>query len=264
MKAIIYAAGRGTRLQSDRPKILLELGGRTLLQWHALRLSEAGVRDVVLVTGHLRNQIAETLPGICDGYDFAVREIVNPRFHEGRFLDLILSFPQTLMLLTLAPVLTDRTAALLHVPPPDNRAKITLIAVILGVFGFPFFARIVRGQVLSLREREFVEAARSLGASSRRIYVKELLPHLWAPLLVYITLTLPQNIAAEAALGFLGVGIQAPTPSLGALLNDSVTYALPDPAYFIIPGLTVFLLVLAFNLLGDGLRDALDPKAGRS
>jgi|SRR4051794_32359161 peptide/nickel transport system permease protein len=182
----------------------------------------------------------------------------------SRFLDLILSFPQTLMLLTLAPVLTDRVAAVLHVPPPDNRAKITLIAVVLGVFGFPFFARIVRGQVLSLREREFVEAARSLGASSRRIYVKELLPHLWAPLLVYTTLTLPQNIAAEAALGFLGVGIQAPTPSLGALLNDSVSYALPDPAYFIIPGLTVFLLVLAFNLLGDGLRDALDPKSGRS
>jgi peptide/nickel transport system permease protein len=182
----------------------------------------------------------------------------------SRFIDLILSFPQTLMLLTLAPVLTGRVASALHVPDADNRAKITLIALILGFFGFPFFARIVRGQVLSLREREFVEAARSLGASSRRIYVKELLPHLWAPLLVYTTLTLPQNIAAEAALGFLGVGIQAPTPSLGVLLNDSVTYALPDPAYFALPGLAVFILVLAFNLLGDGLRDALDPKAGRS
>jgi peptide/nickel transport system permease protein len=118
--------------------------------------------------------------------------------------------------------------------------------------------------VLSLREREFVEAARSLGARTGRIYTKELLPHLWAPLLVYTTLTLPLNIAAEAALGFLGVGIQAPTPSLGVILNDSVSYALPDPTYFLIPGLTVFILVLAFNLLGDGLRDALDPKAGRS
>jgi choline kinase len=94
MKAIIYAAGRGTRLQSDRPKILLEFGGRTLLQWHALRLSEAGVREVVLVTGHLRNQIAETLPGICDGYDLAVREIVNPRFHEGSVLSLKASLPE--------------------------------------------------------------------------------------------------------------------------------------------------------------------------
>ncbi len=182
----------------------------------------------------------------------------------SRFIDLILSFPQVLMLLTLAPVLTERVATLINVPPSDNRAKIVLIAGILGFFGFPFFARVVRGQVLSLREREFVEAARSLGARSGRIYVKELLPHLWAPLLVYTTLTLPQNIAAEAALGFLGVGIQAPTPSLGAILNDSVSYALPDPAYFVIPGLTVFILVLSFNLLGDGLRDALDPKAGRS
>src|ERR1043166_1430755 len=94
MKAIIYAAGRGTRLQSDRPKILLEFGGRTLLQWHALRLSESGVREVVLVTGHLRNQIAETLPGICDGYDLAVREIVNPRFHEGSVLSLKASLPE--------------------------------------------------------------------------------------------------------------------------------------------------------------------------
>jgi peptide/nickel transport system permease protein len=182
----------------------------------------------------------------------------------SRFIDLVLSFPQTLMLLTLAPVLTDRVAAILHVPPADNRARITLIAAILGFFGFPFFARIVRGQVLSLREREFVEAARSLGARPVRIYVHELLPHLWAPLLVYTTLTLPQNIAAEAALGFLGVGIQPPTPSLGVILNDAVDYALPDPAYFAIPGLVVFLLVLSFNLLGDGLRDALDPRSGRS
>ena len=138
------------------------------------------------------------------------------------------------------------------------------MVLVLGFFGIPLFARIIRGQVLSLREREFIEAARSLGARSRRIYVKELLPHLWAPILVYTTLVMPANISAEAALGFLGVGINPPTASLGAILNDSVNYALPDPAYFIFPGLTVFILVLSFNLLGDGLRDALDPKAGRS
>jgi choline kinase len=94
MKAIIYAAGRGTRLQLDRPKVLLEFGGRTLLEWHALRLSEAGVREVVLVTGHLRNQIAEMLPGICAPYDLAVREIVNPRFPEGSVLSLKASLPE--------------------------------------------------------------------------------------------------------------------------------------------------------------------------
>src|SRR5262245_42975519 len=94
MKAIVYAAGRGTRLQLDTPKILLEFGGRTLLEWHALRLREAGVREVVLVTGHRREQIVELLPKICAQYDVAVREIVNPRFHEGSLLSLKVSLPE--------------------------------------------------------------------------------------------------------------------------------------------------------------------------
>jgi choline kinase len=94
MKAIIYAAGRGTRLQLDTPKILLELGGCTLLEWHVLRLREAGVREVVLVTGHLRDQIAELLPGITTRYDVPISEIVNPRFHEGSLLSLKVSLPE--------------------------------------------------------------------------------------------------------------------------------------------------------------------------
>jgi peptide/nickel transport system permease protein len=182
----------------------------------------------------------------------------------SRGLDLVLSFPSTVMLLSLSPVLVSRIAHVMGVGDTDNKAKITFIALILGVFGFPFFARIIRGQVMSLREREFIEAARSLGAGSGRIYFKELLPHLWAPILVYTTLILPANIAAEASLGFLGVSVTPPTASLGAILNDSVTYARTDPAFFLFPGLTVFFIVLALNLLGDGLRDALDPKAGRS
>lgn len=181
----------------------------------------------------------------------------------SRGMDLVLSFPSTLMLLSLQAVLVDRIAALMGQPSSAPPPKIAFMVLVLGFFGFPFFARIIRGQVLSLREREFIEAARSLGARRGRIYFKELLPHLWAPLLVYTTLVLPANISAEAALGFLGVGLNPPTASLGAILNDTVAYALPDPAYFFFPGLTVFLLVLSFNLLGDGLRDALDPKAGR-
>ncbi|MEO3938232.1 ABC transporter permease [Dermatophilaceae bacterium Soc4.6] len=182
----------------------------------------------------------------------------------SRFMDLVLSFPSTLMLLSLQLVLVGSIASAIGQPDSAPTPKILFMIIVLGFFGFPFFARIIRGQVLSLREREFVEAARSLGARRGRIYFKELLPHLWAPLLVYTTLVMPANIAAEAALGFLGVGINPPTASLGAILNDSVAYALPDPAYFLFPGLTVFVLVLSFNLLGDGLRDALDPKAGRS
>ncbi|MEO7060066.1 MAG: ABC transporter permease [Lapillicoccus sp.] len=182
----------------------------------------------------------------------------------SRFMDLVLSFPSTLMLLSLQAVLVGRIATLMSQADSAPGPKIVFMIVVLGFFGFPFFARVIRGQVLSLREREFIEAARSLGAKRGRIYFKELLPHLWAPLLVYTTLVMPANISAEAALGFLGVGINPPTASLGAILNDSVNYALPDPAYFLFPGLMVFILVLSFNLLGDGLRDALDPKAGRS
>ena len=182
----------------------------------------------------------------------------------SRFIDLVLSFPVILMLLSLAPVMVARMASLMGMGEAEPGPKIAFMVIVLGFFGFPFFARIIRGQVLSLREREFVEAARSLGARPFRIYFKELLPHLWAPILVYTTLVMPQNIAAEATLGFLGVGLNPPTASLGAILNDSVSYALPDPAYFIFPGMTVFLLVLSFNLFGDGLRDALDPKADRS
>ena len=181
----------------------------------------------------------------------------------SRSMDLVLSFPSTLMLLSLQAVLVDRIASIMGQPSSAPPPKIAFMVLVLGFFGFPFFARIIRGQVLSLREREFVEAARSLGARRGRLYFKELLPHLWAPILVYTTLILPANISAEAALGFLGVGLNPPTASLGAILNDTVSYALPDPAYFFFPGVTVFLLVLSFNLLGDGLRDALDPKAGR-
>ena len=182
----------------------------------------------------------------------------------SRFMDLVLSFPSTLMLLSLQVVLVDRIASVMAQPASAAGPKIAFMVLVLGFFGWPFFARIIRGQVLSLREREFVEAARSLGARRGRIYLKELLPHLWAPILVYTTLIMPANISAEAALGFLGVGINPPTASLGAILNDSIGYALPDPGYFLFPGLTVVALVLSFNLLGDGLRDALDPKAGRS
>ena len=181
----------------------------------------------------------------------------------SRVMDLILSFPQILMLLSLSIVMTEAMTDVLKLPR-GTPAAIGFMVIVLGFFGWPYFARIIRGQVLSLRQREFVEAAQSLGARRVRIYFKELLPHLWAPILVYASLILPQNIAAEASLGFLGVGIQPPDVSFGSILNDSISYSVPDPAYFLFPGVTLSILVLSFNLLGDGLRDALDPKSGRS
>ncbi|MFZ0531130.1 MAG: ABC transporter permease [Propionicimonas sp.] len=179
----------------------------------------------------------------------------------SRITDFVLSFPQTLMLVALSTIVIDALQTVMG----TGRTIPSMIFMILvmGFFGWPIFARVIRGQVLSLKQREFIEASRSLGAGRARIYFKELLPHLWAPILVYATLVMPQNIATEAALGFLGVGIQAPTPSFGSILNDSVHYATSDPAYFIFAGVTLFLVVLSFNLLGDGLRDALDPKADR-
>lgn len=179
----------------------------------------------------------------------------------SRITEFVLSFPQTLMLIALSTIVIDIFQELLGFE--RTPASMLFMILVMGFFGWPIFARIIRGQVLSLKEREFIEAAQSLGARPGRIYFKELLPHLWAPILVYTTLVMPQNIATEAALGFLGVGIQAPTPSFGSILNDSVHYATSDPAYFIFPGITLFLVVLSFNLLGDGLRDALDPKADR-
>jgi peptide/nickel transport system permease protein len=123
--------------------------------------------------------------------------------------------------------------------------------------------RIIRGQTLSLREREFVDAARSLGARGPYILFRELLPNLVGPILVYATLLIPTNILAEAALSYLGIGIIPPTPSWGYMLSDAVTnqYYSVDPMYMIIPGLAIFITIMSFNLFGDGLRDALDPKS---
>lgn len=214
---------------------------------------------IVAVCATVFSVVVGTLLGIVAGFAGGVVD-----WFISRFMDLVLSFPSTLMLLSLQSVLVPLVGKVIGQPGTAAITKIVFMIVVLGFFGFPFFARVIRGQVLSLREREFVEAARSLGAKRGRIYFKELLPHLWAPLLVYTTLVMPANISAEAALGYLGVGINPPTASLGAILSDSVNYTQADFAYFLFPGLTVFILVLAFNLLGDGLRDALDPKAGRS
>ena len=170
----------------------------------------------------------------------------------SRFMDLILAFPLILFAIALISVL-----------PPTRGFRTAVMIVVIGGFSWPYIGRIVRGQTLSLREREFVESARSIGASNFRIIFKELLPNLAAPILVYSTLIIPTNILFEAALSFLGVGVPPPTPSWGRLLSDAVQFYEYDPMYMFVPGMAIFITVLAFNLFGDGLRDALDPKANR-
>jgi peptide/nickel transport system permease protein len=134
---------------------------------------------------------------------------------------------------------------------------------IISLAGIPYMARIIRGQVLSLREKEFVEAARSLGASDTRILFRHILPNLVAPIIVYTTLIIPTNILFEAALSFLGVGVQAPQASWGAMIADAIEIFDSAWWYMTFPGLALLLTVLAFNLVGDGLQDALNPRTGR-
>ncbi len=140
-----------------------------------------------------------------------------------------------------------------------------LIIFLIAFFGWPYIARIVRGQTLSLREAQFVEAAYSMGAPTRWIMFREILPNLIAPILIFGTLIIPINIVAEAGLSFLGVGVQPPTAAWGQMLSSATPYVAQGAAWWfmVYPGLALFITVLGFNLLGDGLRDALDPKTGR-
>jgi peptide/nickel transport system permease protein len=134
------------------------------------------------------------------------------------------------------------------------------VLFIITISTFTYIARIARGQVLSLREKEFVEAARSLGASNRRILFKEILPNLTAPLVVYASLLIPTNILLEAALSYLGVGIRPPTASWGQMIADATPIFNTAWWYMVFPGAALLLTVLAFNLVGDGLLDALNPR----
>jgi peptide/nickel transport system permease protein len=181
----------------------------------------------------------------------------------GRLVDLTLSFPQTLMLLALSATGVALAARFLPGNQSDPFPNAFYEVLVLGLFGWPAICRLIRGQVLSIREREFVDAARLLGASRSRLYFKEILPNLWAPVLVSFTLTMPAYISAEAALSFLGVGIHPPTPTLGNVLVDSINYSSADFTFFFFPALLIAIIVVSFNLLGDGLNDALDPKADR-
>ncbi len=176
----------------------------------------------------------------------------------SRLTDITMAFPILLFIIALAstagPRLDGITLGIFQ------RGVITLVLV-LGFFGWYYPARIVRAQVLSLREKEFVEAARMVGASDWRIIRSHLLPHLVAPIIVLSTITVAQFILAEAGLSFLGVGIKDPVASWGSLLGQGPNYYLTQPWLIVWPGLAILIATLAFNLLGDGLRDAFDPRA---
>ncbi|MDP9067750.1 MAG: ABC transporter permease [Actinomycetota bacterium] len=178
----------------------------------------------------------------------------------SRMIDVILSLPLLLFAIGVAAACSTSKEGCL-----GGRIKpgLSLVVFIIAAFSWPYIARIVRGNTLSIREKEFIEASRSLGASNRRIMFKEVLPNLVAPIIIYSTLIIPNNIIFEAALSYLGLGVPQKTPSWGRMLSDASGLLEIAPWMMIFPALFLVLTTLAFNLLGDGLRDALDPRAGR-
>jgi ABC-type dipeptide/oligopeptide/nickel transport system permease subunit len=178
----------------------------------------------------------------------------------SRSVDVLLAFPVLLLGLGLASACSGKDGCLGGKLQPG----LGVVIVIIVVANTPYVARIIRGQVLSLREKEFVEAARSLGASNPRIIFREMLPNLVAPIIVYTTLFIPANILLEAALSFLGVGVQPPQSSWGKMLADATQIFNTAWWYMLAPGCALLFTVLAFNLVGDGMQDALNPKSSRS
>jgi ABC-type dipeptide/oligopeptide/nickel transport system permease subunit len=174
----------------------------------------------------------------------------------SRTMDVFLAFPLLLFAIALAGVVPDHAFGL-----TGDTLRVALMVFIIGFFNWPYIGRIIRGQALSLREREFIDAARSLGAGTPRILLTEMLPNLAAPILIYSTLLIPTNILFEAALSFLGVGVRPPTPTWGGMLSEATHWFQIAPNFMLFPGLAIFVTVLAFNLFGDGLRDALDPRS---
>ena len=193
--------------------------------------------------------------GIISGYYRGAIDAV-----VARILDVLLAFPTLLFAIALLAIFNQSPSFL---GMKGQTLNFAVVIFVLGFFGFAYLARIVRGQVLSLREKEFVDAARSLGASDWRIVTREILPNLMGPVLVWVTLTIPTYILGEAGLSFLGVGVQPPTSSWGQMLSIAGRLFQNDPMFLVWPGLVLFFTVLSFNLFGDGLRDALDPKSTR-
>ena len=165
-----------------------------------------------------------------------------------RFTDMMLAFPRLILLIVVIALFQD------------TENMIWLVVIVLGLTGWMSVARIVRGEVLSLREREFIQAARVLGMNDGRIIARHIIPNILAPVIVYTTLGIGNTILVEASLSFLGLGVQAPTPSWGNMIADGRDALITAWWIATFPGLAIVATVTAFNLLGDGLRDALDPR----
>ncbi|MBB5131679.1 peptide/nickel transport system permease protein [Thermocatellispora tengchongensis] len=270
----VYGKDPYTQYGQERPGLLNEFGYPILPNggispefWFGLEpglgrdvfmLLVYGIRTSLLIAGAatVLTTLIGVVVGITAGYAGGRTDYL-----VGRVIDILLSFPSTLFFIAFMPVVESVFVSAQEETPTWLRAA-SLITV-LTMFGWATIARLLRGQVLSLREREFVEAARVSGASPARIVFKELLPNLWTPIIIQATLLLPLFVTTEAGLSFLGVGIVEPTPDWGRMIQRGAEVYRDDITFLIFPGVAMVIFVLAFNLLGDSVRDALDPKTRR-
>lgn len=170
-----------------------------------------------------------------------------------RVTDAMFAFPDLLFAILLVGILR----------PTSAFASFLTVFVALALVNWPSMARIVRGQTLALREKEFVESARAIGVPDRQILLRHLLPNMLSPILVAATVDIANVVLAEATLSFLGIGIQPPYPSWGRMISDALPYLRSEPMLLVYPSVALAMLVLSFNFLGDALRDALDPRMRR-
>jgi peptide/nickel transport system permease protein len=201
---------------------------------------------VSLIVGVLATAVTVTIGtvvGLAAGYFGKIVDTIL-----ARLIDVMLSIPFLLFAISLASIF---------------QPSLTIVIIVLAIFGWTSVARIVRGQVLTMREREYVEAARSLGAGPWRIMFIDILPNVIAPIIVYTTLLIPVSIVGEATLSFLGVGVQAPTADWGQMIAESSQYYQVAWWFLVFPGLSLLITTLAFNIFGDGVRDAFDPRSDR-
>jgi peptide/nickel transport system permease protein len=167
----------------------------------------------------------------------------------SRVIDVMFGFPGLVFMIAVGAI------------APAWFPRVLMLVLVIGFFGWPSIARVVRGQTLAMRTHGYVRASVAIGAGHPHILLRQILPGLSATVVVFSTITIPGTIGAEAALSFLGVGVPPPTPSWGRSIGDAVTWFDTDPFYLLFPGLALFLVTLAFNVFGDGLRDALDPRS---
>jgi peptide/nickel transport system permease protein len=203
----------------------------------------ARISLTVSVVSTVATVLLGTLVGIAAGYYGGVVDTIL-----SWLIDLVLSIPFLLLVIALVSI---------------TGPSLTLLVGVIALFGWSSVARVVRGQTLSLRRREFVEAALSIGASDLRIMGLDILPNVLAPIIVYTSLLIPSFVVLESTLSFLGIGVPPPTPTWGGMLSDSVTYYRQAWWYVVFPGVALLTTTLAFNLFGDSIRDAFDPRADR-